>query len=128
MTRGLADTSVFVARESGRPLDIALLPEELSLSVLTAGELRAGVLSAGDLDARDRRLRTLSWAMGLEVVSVDQVVADAWARLRIELRDRGLRMPVNDSWIAATAIALDVPLVTQDDDHVEVNGLRIIRV
>ncbi len=128
MTRGLADTSVFVARESGRPLDIALLPEELSLSVITAGELRAGVLSAGDLDARDRRLRTLSWAMGLEVVSVDQVVADAWARLRIELRDRGLRMPVNDSWIAATAIALDVPLVTQDDDHVEVNGLRIIRV
>ena len=128
MTRGLADTSVFVARESGRPLDIALLPEELSLSVITAGELRAGVLSAGDLDARDRRLRTLSWAMGLEVVSVDQVVADAWARLRIELRDRGLRMPVNDSWIAATAIALDVPLVTQDDDHVEVNGLRIISV
>ena len=128
MTRGLADTSVFVAREPGRPLDVALLPEELSLSVITAGELRAGVLSAGDLDARDRRLRTLSWAMGLEVVPVDQVVADAWARLRIELRDRGLRMPVNDSWIAATAIALDVPLVTQDDDHIEVSGLRIIRV
>ena len=128
MTRGLADTSVFVARESGRPLDIALLPEELSLSVITAGELRAGVLSAGDLDARDRRLRTLSWVMGLEVVPVDLAVADAWARLQIELRDRGLRMPVNDAWIVATAIALDVPLVTQDDDHVEVNGLRIIRV
>lgn len=128
MTRGLADTSVFVARESGRPLDIDLLPEELSLSVITAGELRAGVLSAGDLDARDRRLRTLSWVMGLEVVPVDLAVADAWARLQIELRDRGLRMPVNDAWIVATAIALDVPLVTQDDDHVEVNGLRIIRV
>ncbi len=128
MTRGLADTSVFVARESGRALQVDLLPDELALSVVTAGELRAGVLSARDLDARDQRLRTLSWVMGLEVVPVDLAVADAWARLRVELRDRGLRMPVNDAWIAATAIALDVPLVTQDDDHAEVSGLRIIRV
>jgi hypothetical protein len=37
-------------------------------------------------------------------------------------------MPVNDSWIAATAIALDVPLVTQDEDHLEVGNLRVIRV
>ena len=128
MTRGLADTSVFVARESGRALQVDLLPDELALSVVTAGELRAGVLSARDLDARDQRLRTLSWVMGLEVVPVDLAVADAWARLRVELRDRGLRMPVNGAWIAATAIALDVPLVTQDDDHIEVSGLRIIRV
>ena len=128
MTRGLADTSVFVARESGRALQVDLLPDELALSVVTAGELRAGVLSARDLDARDQRLRTLSWVMGLEVVPVDLAVADAWARLRVELRDRGLQMPVNGAWIAATAIALDVPLVTQDDDHVEVSGLRIIRV
>jgi hypothetical protein len=36
-------------------------------------------------------------------------------------------MAVNDSWIAATAIALDIPLVTQDDDLPEVPGLRVIR-
>ena len=37
-------------------------------------------------------------------------------------------MPVNDSWIAATAMALDVPVVTQDDDYVELGELQIIRV
>ena len=37
-------------------------------------------------------------------------------------------MPVNDSWIAATAMALQVPVVTQDDDYVEVSGLSVIRV
>jgi predicted nucleic acid-binding protein len=37
-------------------------------------------------------------------------------------------MPVNDSWIAATALALDVPVVTQDDDYVEVEGLEVVRV
>ena len=37
-------------------------------------------------------------------------------------------MPVNDSWIAATALALNVPVVTQDDDYVTVPGLDVVRV
>ena len=37
-------------------------------------------------------------------------------------------MPVNDSWIAATAMAHGLPVVTQDDDYVAVPGLAVIRV
>jgi len=37
-------------------------------------------------------------------------------------------MPVNDSWIAATAMALDVPIVTQDDHFPPVKGLTVTRV
>lgn len=37
-------------------------------------------------------------------------------------------MPVNDSLIAATAMALDVPIVVQDDDFPAVGGLAVIRV
>jgi predicted nucleic acid-binding protein len=55
---------------------------------------------------------------------IDRAVTDEWALLRLALRDAGRRMPVKDSWIAATAIAYGVPLVTQDDDHVEVGELR----
>jgi hypothetical protein len=62
VTRGVADTSVFIARESGRPLSTAALPEELAISVITIGELRAGVLAADDLRTRDRRLGTLTAA------------------------------------------------------------------
>jgi predicted nucleic acid-binding protein len=126
---GLADTSVFIARESRRSLSISTLPESLVVSVITIGELRAGVLTADDPRERDHRLSTLTWALRLEPVPVDDAVAQSWARLRVALRDRGRRMPVNDSWIAATAMALDVPVVTQDDDYeVDVPGLRIIRV
>ena len=128
MTRGLADTSVFIATESGRPIQAENLPDEIGVTVITVGELRAGVLAAGDVDTRDRRLRTLLNVLELDPVPIDQAVADAWARLRITLRDRGLRMPVNDSWIAATAIAHGVPIVTQDDDYVEVPGLEVVRV
>ena len=128
MSRGLADTSVFIARESGRPLDVGALPDELAVSVITIGELRAGVLAAGDVNTRDRRLVTLTAALELDPVPVDESVAAEWARLRVLLRDSGQRMPVNDSWIAATALALGVTVVTQDDDFPELAGLRITRV
>jgi predicted nucleic acid-binding protein len=37
-------------------------------------------------------------------------------------------MPVNDSWIAATALALGVTVVTQDDDFPDLEGLHVTRV
>lgn len=128
MSRGLADTSVFIARESGRPLDAGALPDELAVSVITIGELRAGVLAAGDVDARDRRLATLTAALELDPVPVDESVAAEWARLRVLLRNSGQRMPVNDSWIAATALALGVTVVTQDADFPDLDGLHVTRV
>jgi predicted nucleic acid-binding protein len=128
LSRGIADTSLFVSRESGRALDEAKLPDELAISVVTVGELRAGVLAAVDVETRDRRLTTLSEALALDPLPVDQSVAEAWARLGVLLRDMQRRMRVNDSWIAATAISLGVPLVTQDVDYVEAPGLEIIRV
>jgi hypothetical protein len=37
-------------------------------------------------------------------------------------------MPINDSWIAATAIANDLAVASQDDDYDDIPGLRVIRV
>ena len=128
VSRGLADTSVFIARERGRPLLEESLPDELAVSVITVGELRAGVLAAPDTPTRDRRLSTLAAVLSLQPVPVDDGVASAWARLRLILRDQGLRMPVNDSWIAATAMALGVAVVTQDHDFPLVNELDVVRV
>lgn len=127
-TRALAATSVFIADEAERPLDTAALPDELAVSIITIGELRAGVLAATDLDTRDRRLRTLTAAATLDPVPIDAAVADRWAHLRARLRDRHLRMGVNDSWIAATAMALEVPVLTQDDGFPTLDGLDVLRV
>ena len=125
---GLADTSVFIARELGRAIDLEAMPDRLGVSVITIGELRTGVLAATDAATRDRRLDTLTAALSLEPIPIDVAVANAWARLRLALRDASLRMPVNDSWIAATAMALDVPVVTQDDDFPVLAELEVIHV
>jgi len=123
----LADTSLFIAVEQQRHL-IGSPPKRVAVSVITVGELRLGVLAAEDGPTRARRLETLSRAEALDPAPVDAPVAHAWAALRLALRDHGMRMPLNDSWIAATAIALLIPVVSQDGDYDGVPGLHVIRV
>jgi predicted nucleic acid-binding protein len=119
---------VFIAREIGRPLDASALPDEVAVSVITVGELRAGVLAATTVEVKARRLDTLTAALELDPLPVDDDVAAAWSLLRLLLRNSGQRMPVNDSWIAATALAHGVPVVTQDDDFPDIDDLSVIRV
>ena len=128
MTTGLADTSVFIAAESGRSAHLDRLPDRLAVSVITISELRAGVLAAGDVTSRDRRLATLTSVLALDPIPIDQAVAETWGRLRVSLRDFGLRMHVNDSWIAATAMTLGIPVVTQNDDYIHAPGLEVIHI
>jgi len=124
---GLADTSVFVAREHERPLT-AVPPERIAVSVITIGELRLGVLVASESSARAQRLETMQLAEMLEPLPVTRQVAARWAALRLALRDAGRSMPLNDSWIAATALAHEMPVVSQDDDYDDVPGLDVIKV
>jgi len=124
---GLADTSLFIAYEQSRAVR-GEPPAELVVSVVTLGELRLGVLAAPDDETRAQRLNTLSYVDALEPLLIDRDVAGVWASLRLELGTSNRRMPLNDSWIAATAVAHGLPVVTQDDDYDAVPGLAVIRV
>lgn len=129
--RGLLDTSVLIAAEDGRRLDVDRLPEESAVSAITVGELHAGVLAAQDLDTRARRLGTLDAVADMELLPIDDQVAAAWGRLRVHLAQSCRRVNVNDLWIAATAVANGLPVVTQDDDFGPLDGvagLTVVRV
>jgi predicted nucleic acid-binding protein len=126
--RGLLDTSVFIALESARPIHSELLPEESAISSITVGELQAGVLAASDTDVRARRLATLEALSDIEVLTVDETVAASWALLRVHLAESGRRLNVNDLWIAATALAHQIPVITQDDDFGPVDGVAGLQV
>lgn len=121
--RGLLDTSVFVAAETGRALDATGLPEESAISVVTLAELQAGVLIASTSSTRSRRLRTLDAITDVEVLPIDESAAREWARTRVALAEAGRRLNVNDTWIAATALARGIPVVTQDEDFEPLAGL-----
>jgi predicted nucleic acid-binding protein len=126
--RALADTSVFVGLEATR-FDVGRFADfEWGISVVTLGELRLGVLQAGDPEAASRRLSTYQLARQFEALPVDEAVSDAWALLVSRLRQLGRKVPVNDSWIAATAIAHHVPIVTQDSDYDAMPDVEVIKI
>jgi predicted nucleic acid-binding protein len=114
---GLLDTSVFIARESGRPL--GELPDRVAVSVVTIGELQLGVLNAADDDARARRADTLALARSADPIPISEAVMVAWARLVADCRAAGVHRAVKltDSLIAATAVEHGLPVVSQDGDY-----------
>jgi len=128
---GVLDTSVFIATETGRQLDEALIPDEVATTVVTLAELHVGVLAATTSDIRAQRLATLESVADIETLPVDDEAARMWARLRIYLAETGRRVRINDLWIAAIAASRALPVVTQDDDFAPLDGaanLTIIRV
>jgi predicted nucleic acid-binding protein len=129
--RGLADTSLFIATETDRPIRHDRMPTEISVCVITVAELRAGVLAAQTVADRAARLVTLEHVGELQPLPVDVAAASAWARLRVEIHQAGRRVNVNDLWIAAVALANNLPVVTQDGDFrvlAELGLLNVIEV
>jgi len=127
--RAIADTSLFIARETGRPVDPYEQDVEIAVSIVTIAELELGVLAAAEPRIRAVRLQTLRDAEQISALPVDRRVASAFASLAVQMRAAGQgRLGIQDAWIAATAIAHDADLLTQDADFDAVPGLRVIRL
>ncbi|WP_433663500.1 type II toxin-antitoxin system VapC family toxin [Nocardia sp. CA-128927] len=126
--QALADTSVFIGLDAGRFDPAQIEGYEWGVSVITLGELRLGVLHATDPESAARRLSTYQLAQRFQPLEVDEEVAEHWALLVSRLRSAGRKIPINDSWIAATAIAHNIPIVTQDGDYDAMPDLRIIKL
>ncbi len=131
MTSGLLDTSVFIARETARPL--GRLPDRVAVSVVTIGELELGVLAA-EGETLARRADTLALARESDPIPVSEAVMSAWARLVVDCRRAGVHRTVRltDALIAATAVVHGLPVVTQDEDFDRIAAahaaLRVLRV
>jgi len=125
--RAIADTSVFIAREAGRPLED--LPEEIAVSVVTAAELELGVLRARDRAVRATRLATLSRVRAeCPLLPVDDATASCFARIAEEELRRGQKLRRHDTWIAATALRHQAAVVTQDADFTSFSSIDVLRV
>jgi predicted nucleic acid-binding protein len=113
---GLLDTSVFIARESGRPL--GELPDRVAVSVVTIGELQLGVLASPSAEQRARRGETLALARSADPIPISEAIMVAWARLVADCRAAGVQRTIKltDALIAATAVEHGLPVITQDDD------------
>jgi hypothetical protein len=126
VSRAIADTSIFIAREAGRPL--GELPDEIAVSVVTAAELELGVLRAHDGATRAVRLATLSRVRAdYPLLPIDDATASCFARIADEELRLGRKLRRHDTWIAATALRHRAAVVTQDADFTAFAAVQVIR-
>jgi predicted nucleic acid-binding protein len=127
LSRAIADTSVFVAQETGR--ELGDLPEQIAVSVITAAELELGVLRATEPNARAIRLATLSRVQAAyPLLPVDPEVASCFARIASAELGKGRRLRRHDTWIAATAMRHGAAVVTQDTDFSSFEEVDVIYI
>jgi predicted nucleic acid-binding protein len=127
LSRAIADTSVFIAQESGR--ELGDLPEQIAVSVVTAAELELGVLRASNPTSRAIRLSTLSRVQATyALLPVDPEVASCFARIASSELSKGRRLRRHDAWIAATALRHGAAVITQDADFSSFEDVAVLRV
>jgi len=113
--RGLVDTSVVIDLDA---IDPEHLPREVAISAITLAELAAGPHATRDSGERARRQDRLQRTEAtFEPLPVDGKVARAYGRVYAAVaaggrKARGRR--ATDLFIAATALAADLPLYTRN--------------
>ena len=126
MSKAVADTSIFIAQETGRELEE--LPERIAVSVVTVAELELGVLRATDAKARAVRLSTLSRVQStFSLLPIEPEIASCFARIAASERARGRRLRRHDTWIAATAMRHGAAVLTQDRDFSAFSEVEVVR-
>lgn len=100
------------------------------LSVLSLGEIEKG---AARLQDPQRAERIRSWArqdlalrFSGRILPVNQDVALRWGTLTGQAERRGVRLPVIDSLLAATAATFDLVVVTRNVTDLERAGVRVL--
>ena len=118
-TRPRPDSAVVRWLENNEP--------ELVIDAIVFSELAVGVES---LPKGRRRERLEAWFDGfqetIECLPWDSATGREWARLVVELRRRGRKMPLVDSMIAATARVHNLTIVSRNVRDFEPAGVEVV--
>jgi len=113
--RGLLDTSVVIDLERVAADE---LPGEIAIAAVTLAELAAGPHATNDRSERARRQDRLQRAEAVfEPIAFDAAAARAYGRVYAEVVSAGRKARGRraiDLFIAATALAVDLPLYTRN--------------
>lgn len=100
--------------------------ESIYVPVTVLGELLFGFILGSREAENRRRLDQFLSQRSVEIFPVSFSVAEHYATVMAALRRNGTPLPANDVWIAATACAEKVPLISRDRHFLKIKGLQLI--
>jgi tRNA(fMet)-specific endonuclease VapC len=116
---------IFNRNLAARSYEQALRGAEPVLSFMTVAEMRAGALMA-NWGSRRKKLQQ-DFLSDFRVIYANDRLCSLWAELRAGASRRGRHVSAQDAWVAATALALDAPLATNNrSDYEHIPGLELL--
>ena len=115
----IVDTTVASFILEGRP-ELSAYRQVLArypivyISFQTVAEMKFGALLKNWGEEKLHKLD--KFFSGVEIIEYSSELADRWAIVMQDARHAGRRLETGDAWIAATALLLDIPLLTHDKD------------
>lgn len=132
MTDLLLDTSAVSAAMAGdEAIDTYLgtvdAGADIFTSVIVEGEVRFGLARLAEGRRKDDLTEAFEDVFSTlrDVLQATREVADEYGRLKAELWDSGTPIGENDLWIAATARAQGLVILTSDPDFKAVSNLQV---
>jgi tRNA(fMet)-specific endonuclease VapC len=125
--RLLADTSAVIASLRGHHAAVEALAacDRIVITPVVEAELREGLAGAGT--GPRRLVESFFAAPRVEHVPIGRGTAVRFAAIRGRLRAAGTPIPVNDIWIAASAMEHGLPLLTSDAHFARVPEVLVER-
>lgn len=127
MKRILIDTNFYVAfkRNERSAVDLLRQAEHIGICTVVLGELLAG-FRCGSRGAENRRqLDQFLDSPRVEILNIDEEIAEFYAGIFQALKEKGRPIPSNDLWIAATTLRHGFALATLDDHFRHIDGLLL---
>ena len=122
----VADTSAIICLCRRHPqVEQQVQGKVFAITFVTMAELLLGVLKSEKPEAAWSRV--VDVLFGHRLIRVSPSTPMNYARIFHDLEHRGLRIPVNDIWIAALAIESGLPLLARDEHFTRVKGLTAIK-
>ncbi len=128
MNGNILDTNVIIRLMNGNESIRSAIYEttNIHIPVVVIGELLFGAEKSQKRDLN--RKNYLDFCAPYPVLDVTQKVADKYGKIKKELQEHGNVMPENDMWIAATAMANNMTVITQDKHFEYIQGLPLIKL
>lgn len=128
MNGKLIDTNVIIRFFKGETELFSLFDdmEQLYVSSISVGELMYGAELSKKSDFN--RQNYFCFCEQMKILQPDLEVAKMYGKIKSNLKAKGCPIPENDIWIAATALAANLELVTADSDFENVSGLCMVKM
>ena len=116
------DTNIYSDYAEGLPQTVdfmAIHGEHIYLPSVVLGELNFGFMKGSRKQFNESKLQQFISRLKVEIIDVDADVARKYAIIYLSLQTRGVKIPLNDVWIAASCMEVGGTLLTRDK-HFEI--------